>query len=244
MLVPSCDAWVYAWCCCPWENSGSSRNKVTDWTLPSTPGYHNNNHLLGCHLPLRISALSLGTWAALQGFVYITCIWTWGWNSGERRDRGQLFILLCIGVSIIKSHLVPGLPEICDIAQLLWGWVGVECWLSGEIPTPLGLLVFHLLAESGAGPHCRAILNFHMSLQRCVFRFQLSRQQFLNVSQEGDSPFFAQRHLDGLKAKPTSTHSGFSQTPVFWALHTDTPGRASTVHQNQPLPPHFNCKLP
>lgn len=36
----------------------------------------------------------------------------------------------------MKGHLLPGLPEICDVAQLPGGWAGEVCLLSGRSPEP------------------------------------------------------------------------------------------------------------
>lgn len=125
---------------------------------------------LGCHLPLRLSALSLGTLAVL----YIQHISEHGDRTLGREGTGDTCSCSCtFGASIIRSHLflVCQKPDVMFHNFLGMGRVGVlSDWVdSGALGSPGR--VFGLLAESGTGPHCGAILNLHMSLQRGVLGF-------------------------------------------------------------------------
>lgn len=65
----------------------------------------------------------------------ITYMGTWGRELGECGGRGHMLTLLWIGTAIIKSRLVPGLPEICGITYFPGGGIVEGCQLSLDIPT-------------------------------------------------------------------------------------------------------------
>ena len=172
MSVPYRAAWVNAWCYSPGRTVVLPEIKPLNGPSPPPLNTMITTYQIGCHLPLRARASSLGTWTAWQGLVSV-CKNDIRLNKGAglwgEQGQGAGLTLLWIGASNIKRHFVPGLPEICDAAQCPGGGGGEEDQLSGETPRPpLSQVSLGPQAEPGTGLPCGAILNLWVALRRCV----------------------------------------------------------------------------
>lgn len=90
-----------------------------------------------------------------------------GARLGGEQGQGAGLVLLWIGASIIKRHLLPGLPEICDAAQCPGGGGGASAEWETPRPQP-SQVSLGPQAEPGTGLPCGAILNLWVALRRCV----------------------------------------------------------------------------